>query len=673
MAFFRRSEAAGEQESERPAPDGPLEVFRKEAKEAHLPEAPLQAVEKELERLARTDPSFPEYAIGCNYVEFMLRLPWRKATADCLNMEQAEAELHRRHAGLEQVKERVLEHLALNIMRQSRPLSVLVVDDEPIARENMAYALGKDGHQVRQAADGIEALRLLDECSFDVAVSDLKMPGADGMQLLEAFHEQSPATTFFVVTGYATVDSAVDAMRKGAANYIAKPLNLEMLRKSVRECNAARQHMSMGRAPVLCFSGPPGTGKTSIGQSIAGALGRKFVRLSMSGMRDEAELKGHRRTYVGAMPGRILGELRRLETNNPVFMLDEVDKASQGFRGDPMAVLLEMLDPEQNSTFLDYYVDVPFDLSDVMFITTANIVEELPRPLLDRMEVIPFSSYTTGEKLQIAQGHLAPRQIENAGLPAEQVSFSPEALTMVIEQYTREAGVRTLERTIGGLCRKLDRALLKKDRSLPLRLEEQDVEQLLGLPPFRHQELPDSLHPGLTPGLVWSEHGGRVILVEAAVMQGSGRLIMTGSLGKVLRESAQTALSFIRSRAETLSIDPGMFKDSDIHVHIPEGAVQKDGPSAGITMATAMVSALTGRTVRADTAMTGEVTLTGRVMAVSGLREKLLAAARAGVKQVIVPEENRPDVGQLDEQVTQGVAARFVSRLEEVFALALEG
>lgn len=673
MALFKRSEPeAAQQDDTPPPPESPLDILRKQVQEAHLPSAPMQALEKELERLARTDPSFPEYAIGCNYVEFMLQLPWRKATVDVLDMDKAEAVLHSRHAGLDRVKERVLEHLALNIMRQSRPLSVLVVDDEPIARENMAYALGKDGHKVQQAENGNVALALLDDYEFDVVISDLKMAGMDGMQLLEAFHEISPRTTFFVVTGYATVDSAVSAMQKGAANYISKPLNLEKLRQSVRECQAAKQRSSMGRAPVLCFSGPPGTGKTSIGQSIADALGRKFVRLSMSGMRDEAELKGHRRTYVGAMPGRIMNELRRLEVNNPVFMLDEIDKASQGFRGDPVAVLLEMLDPEQNSKFLDYYVDVPFDLSGVMFIMTANIVEELPRPLLDRMEVIPYSSYTTPEKLQIASQHLAPRQLEYAGLSPQNVAFSQEALTMVIEQYTSEAGVRNLERTIGGICRKLGRALLKNTRTLPLSVHEEDVQSLLGPPPFRRQELPESLPPGLAPGLVWSEHGGRVLLVESVVMQGTGRLIMTGSLGKVLRESAQTALSHIRSNAATLSIEPSMFKDSDIHVHIPEGAVQKDGPSAGITIGAALTSALTQRPLRADTAMTGEVTLTGRVMPVSGLREKILAAARAGVTRVIVPASNKQDVEQLDQSITDGVEILYVERLEEVFALTLQ-
>lgn len=672
MAFFNRREqestpSSAESEPQGQQPPGPLETFHKDVQEAHLPEASRLAVEKELERLARTDPSFPEYAIGCNYVEFMLRLPWRKATVDRLDLERAETVLDSRHAGLGQVKERVLEHLALNIMRQSRPLSVLVVDDEPIALENMAYALRKDGHEVFQAADGEAALNRLDEREFDVVVSDLKMPGVDGMQLLEAFREISPGTEFFVVTGYATVDSAVHAMQMGAANYVPKPLNLEKLRHMVRQSGATRRRIGMGRSPVLCFSGPPGTGKTSIGRSIAEALDRKFARLSMSGMRDEAELKGHRRTYVGAMPGRILTELRRLEVNNPVFMLDEVDKASQGFRGDPVAVLLEMLDPEQNQAFLDYYVDVPFDLSGVLFITTANIVEELPRPLLDRMEVIPFSSYTTPEKLKIAAGHLAPRQLENAGLPAKDVVIEPEALTKIIEQYTREAGVRNLERTIGGLCRKLDRALLRGERSLPLNVRAEDVEQLLGLPLFRGQELPENMAPGLAPGLVWSEHGGHVIFVEAVSMQGTGRLIMTGSLGKILRESAQTALSYIRSRAESLGVDPAIFMERDLHVHIPESAVPKDGPSAGITIAAALASTLTGRPLRRDTAMTGEVTLTGRVMAVSGLREKLLAASRAGISRVVVPGENTSHVGQLDAEIVQGLEVLYVERLDEVF------
>ena len=676
MGFFKRQDqeapsaptSGSEQEQAQP---GVLDEFRREAGEAHLPEHALGAVNKELERLARTDPSFPEYSIGCNYLEFMLKLPWRKSTVDRLDLERAKDVLDSHHAGLGQVKERVLEHLALAIMRQSRALSVLVVDDEPIALENMAYALGKDGYEVERAANGTEALHKLDEKNFDVVVSDLKMAGVDGMALLETFQEVSPDTEFFVVTGYATVDSAVEAMRKGATNYLAKPLNLEMLRRLIRESAATRRRIGMGRAPVLCFSGPPGVGKTSIGQSIAESLGRKFVRLSMSGMRDEAELKGHRRTYVGAMPGRILNELRRLEVNNPVFMLDEVDKASQGFRGDPVAVLLELLDPEQNHQFLDYYVDVPFDLSGIMFIMTANVVEELPRPLLDRMEVIPFSSYTTAEKLHIASSYLAPRQMENAGLAGQGVEFTGPALTKVIEEYTREPGVRNLERTIGGLCRKLDRLLLQKERTLPLTLEEQDVEELLGPPVFRSQELVESPPPGLVPGLVWTEHGGHVIFVEAVAMEGRGRLLMTGSLGKVLRESAQTALSNIRNMASELGIEPGIFQERDIHVHIPEGAVPKDGPSAGVTIAVALASALTNRPVRTGIAMTGEVTLTGRVMPVSGLREKILAATRAGVQQVIVPEANRCHVQQLDLEITQGVEIHFVGRLEDVLKICL--
>jgi len=378
MAFFKKTEeqqktpASGACDS-----SGVIEDLRRQAAEAHLPEAPRAAALKEIERLARLDPAFPEFAIGINYVEFLLSLPWRRGTADQLDLAKAERDLECAHFGLGQVKERVMEHLAQAVMRQSRPLSVLAVDDEPIARENMAHALRKDGHSVDVAADGVEALECLDKRPYDVVVTDLKMERMDGMELLDRFRRLSPATDFIMVTGYPTVENAVEAMEKGAVSYLAKPLNLDMLRRKVREAGSAHRQ-GIWRGPVLCFSGPPGTGKTSIGQSIARALGRKFVRLSMSGMRDEAELKGHRRTYVGALPGRILSEIRRAESNNPVFMLDEVDKASQGFRGDPVAVLLELLDPEQNRQYLDYYLDLPFDLSGVMFITTANAVDDLP-------------------------------------------------------------------------------------------------------------------------------------------------------------------------------------------------------------------------------------------------------------------------------------------------------
>ncbi|MDI6852743.1 MAG: endopeptidase La [Deltaproteobacteria bacterium] len=648
--FFRKTE-------EEPAKLSPeLQELRAALAKANLPEAVAAVAKKELERLEKTDPSVAEYSIGLNYLEFLLGLPWNRSTDDNLDLGNAEIILERRHYGLRPVKERVLEFLAGRTLCSLQASRVLVVDDEEIARTNLEYILRKDGYQVATAASGLEALDRLKEQDFDLVLTDLKMEKMDGLQLLESVKQTAPATDIIMITGYATVATAVDALRKGAAHYLSKPINLDELRSSVREIIDKKRHFQLSQGPVLCFAGPPGTGKTSIGQAVAEALGRKFVRLSLAGLRDEAELRGHRRTYVGAMPGRIINELRRLEVNNPVFMLDEIDKIGQDFRGDPASVLLEILDPEQNRHFVDHYLDVPFDLSRVMFIATANIVETLPAPLLDRLEVIQFSGYTEHEKKEIAKKFLLPKQLRTHGLANLAVEVADDAVVKVIRDYTREAGLRQLERELATICRKLARlALQNKSAAGSLAVDELMVEKLLGPRKFTHEAAEGENRVGVATGLVWTEFGGEIIFVEATRMKGVRQLILTGSLGDVLRESAQTALSYVRSHARELGIDPDFFKESDIHIHIPSGAIPKEGPSAGVTIAMALISLLTGRPARRAAALSGEMTLNGRLLPVSGIREKLLAAQRAGVTTVILPQGNEVDVRSLGDEVKEGL------------------
>jgi ATP-dependent Lon protease len=448
----------------------------------------------------------------------------------------------------------------------------------------------------------------------------------------------------------------VDALKKGAAHYLPKPIDLEELRSTVRQIREKKRYMQMTRSTVLCFSGPPGTGKTSIGKSIAEALERKFVRISLAGVRDEAELRGHRRTYVGAMAGRIINEIKRLGVRNPVCMLDEIDKIGQDFRGDPASVLLEILDPEQNSRFIDHYLDLPFDLSGVMFIATANVVERLPGPLLDRLEIIPFHGYTEKEKVSIARDYLIPRQLREHGLSSKGIELTDGALTTVIRDHTLEAGLRNLDREIAAVCRKLARIHLQAPKNeAEILVDEPLVEKLLGPPKFVHEIAQAGSQVGVTTGLVWSEFGGEIISVEASQMEGNQQLILTGSLGTVLRESAQTALSYIRSHADDLSIQRDFFRKIDIHIHIPAGAVPKDGPSAGLTIVMALISLLTGRPALRNVALTGELTLSGRILPVGGIREKILAAQRAGVKTVVFPAQNEADLKNLEEDLHEGV------------------
>jgi ATP-dependent Lon protease len=539
-----------------------VEEFRRRIEEAHMPEEAEKQARRELDRLSRLPTAAAEYGVIRTYLDWLVSLPWSKTTEDNLDIQHARQVLDQDHYGLEDVKERILEFLAVRKLR------------------------------------------------------------------LERKGEQTAST---------------DVIRRE--------------REGV----------------ILCFVGPPGVGKTSLGQSIARAMGRKFVRISLGGMRDEAEIRGHRRTYIGAMPGRILQALRRIESRNPVFMLDEVDKLVFDFHGDPASALLEVLDPEQNSEFRDHYLEVAFDLSQVFFITTANTLETIPGPLLDRMEVIYISGYTEHEKIAIARGYLIPRQIRENSLRPEEIEFTEEALQKIIRQYTREAGVRNLERKIGAICRKVG-TRIAEGKPGPYRITPELVEEFLDHPPFLGEEeifLRTSV-PGVVPGLAWTPFGGDVLFVEAISMPGSKGFQVTGSIGNVMQESARAALSYVRSRATELGIEPDFFEKHDIHLHVPAGAQPKDGPSAGITMATALVSLLTRRRVKPFLGMTGEITLTGLVLPVGGIKEKVLAAHRNGLKTVILPRRNAPDLDDVPEEVRKEMNFIFVETVDEVFRAALE-
>jgi ATP-dependent Lon protease len=446
--------------------------------------------------------------------------------------------------------------------------------------------------------------------------------------------------------------------------------DLEKVKERILEFLAVRKLKHDTKGPILCFVGPPGTGKTSLGRSIARALGRKFVRLSLGGIRDEAEIRGHRRTYIGSLPGRIIQGLRNAGSNNPLFILDEVDKLGMDFRGDPASALLEVLDPEQNNTFADHYLDVPFDLSRVLFLTTANVLDPIPPALRDRMEVLELPGYTEEEKLQIVERHIVPKQMAENGLGALKIDFTPEAVSEVIRSYTREAGLRNLEREIGRICRKIARSITEGETP-PERITPEMLQRFLGPPKFFSEAAERTQEPGVATGLAWTPNGGDILFIESTRMSGQKGVTITGSLGDVMKESAQAALSYVRSRAAQLGIAPDFFDKSDLHIHVPAGAIPKDGPSAGVTIAASLASLLSARPVRSDVAMTGEITLRGKVLPVGGIKEKVLAARRAGIKTVILPRRNERDLDDIPEEVRKEIEFVFVDTVDEVLGHAL--
>lgn len=524
--------------------DTEVEELRDKIRKMKLDKKVEEALLKEVDRLDSMPPMMAESAIIRTYLDWAMALPWKKETRDRLNLEEAQTVLDEDHFGLNKVKERIIEYLAV---------------------KQLTHSL---------------------------------------------------------------------------------------------------------KGPILCFVGPPGTGKTSIAKSIARAMNRKYVRISLGGIRDEAEIRGHRRTYIGALPGRIISGMKQAGVKNPVFLLDEVDKMTSDMRGDPSSALLEVLDPEQNNTFSDHFIEIPFDLSKVFWITTANVISDIPRPLLDRMEIIEFSSYTEEEKVQIAKRYLVPKQIKENGLKAAQAKFSDAVLHHIVQDYTRESGVRTLEKTIGTICRKVGKSILMSDKK-PLTVSVKSLETLLGPIKFLPTQISKSNEVGIVTGLAWTQVGGEVLETEAVAVKGKGTLMLTGQLGDVMKESAEAGMTYIRRRADVLGLPDDFYSKMDLHIHLPEGAIPKDGPSAGITMATAIASALTGKAVRHDIAMTGEITLRGTVLPVGGIKEKVIAAHRAGIKKILLPEENKRDMVDVPQSVKDDVTFVFVRTMDEVLDQAL--
>ena len=644
-----------------------IEELRQMVVSAQMPPNIQQIASKELELLSKISSTTAEYTIGLTYIDYLISLPWNKKTEDNLDIQRAGKILNERHYGLHKIKERILEHLAVKKLVMTKKPRILVVDDEEITLKNLERILKKEDYIVVTAPSGAEAIKKLDTSDFDVVLTDLKMENIGGIDVLEKAKSKYPDTQVIMITGYVSVDSAIDSIKKGAFHYIAKPFKLDDVKATVKQAIEKKLSTRSTKGSVLCFAGPPGTGKTSLGKAIADALGRKFARISLGGIKDEAEIRGHRRTYAGAMPGRIIEEIRRTGFVNPVLMLDEVDKIGQDFKGDSASALLEVLDPEQNHSFIDHYLDVPFDLSSIMFIVTANIVDNIQEPLRDRMEFIEFSGYTEDEKTNIALQFLIPKQVHEKGLSEYPPEFTVDAVSKIIQEHTREAGIRDLERQIATICRKIATEFVQRsEESQNIKVAPETVEKYLGPRKYYFEVTGESDRLGVTTGLVWTDAGGDIIFVEAAKMKGSGELILTGSLGNVMRESAQAALSYIRSNASVFNISDDFFNLQDIHIHVPAGAIPKDGPSAGATIAIALLSLLTERPARRDAAVSGELTLSGRLLPVGGVKEKMLAARRAGVKVVILPLKNKVDVENLPEDVKKGVEVHLVDKIEEV-------
>jgi ATP-dependent Lon protease len=644
-----------------------IEDLKEKIDLANMPPQVRQVAEQELDMLSKVNPSTAEYTIGLMYIDYLVSLPWNRKTSDNLDLDRAKRVLDERHYGLGEVKERILEHLAVKVLVMNRKPHILVVDDEEIARNNLEHILRKEDYLVETAANGIEAIKRLEKATFDVILTDMRMEGIDGFGILEKSKSKYPDTQVIMITAYAAVDSAIEAIKRGAFHYIGKPFRLEDVRTTVGQALQRRLSMVSAKGSILCFAGPPGTGKTSIGKAIAEALGRKFARISLGGIKDEAEIRGHRRTYAGAMPGRIIREMRRAESSNPVMMLDEVDKIGQDFKGDPESALLEVLDPEQNHSFIDHYLDVPCDLSNVMFIVTANIADNIQEALKDRMEIIEFSGYTEDEKMKIASLHLVPKQVREQGLSDYPPQFTSEAISKIINEYTREAGTRNLERQISTVCRKIATEFVHhKDAVRSIVVSQELVERYLGPRKYYLEAAAEKNRVGVVTGLVWTEAGGDIIFVEAAKMKGRRDLILTGSLGNVMRESAQAALSYLRSNTAVFGIPDDVLENRDIHVHVPAGAIPKDGPSAGVTIALALISLFRDMPARRDVAVSGELTLSGRILPVGGIKEKILAARRAGVNTVILPSKNRVDVESISSDVKEGLNIIMMDGLEDI-------
>lgn len=557
-----------------------IEEMRDRIEELELTEDQRLEINRELRRLERTSPQSAEYQVIRTFLEWITELPWNERTEEKIDLEKAETILEEDHYGLEDIKDRILEFLAVRKLQLDR------MSEKDAEHE---------------------------------AETDEEMSGS------ESENEES---------------------------------------------ELAPEEALPGRGPILLFVGPPGVGKTSIAQSIARSLGRNYVRISLGGARDEADIRGHRRTYVGAMPGRIVQGMRQAKTKNPVFLLDEVDKLGVSFQGDPSSALLEVLDPEQNSTFVDHYLGIPFDLSEVLFIATANYRDRIPGPLLDRMERVDFSGYTEAEKLEIGKRYLLPRQLKENGLHEQELEMGDDALLAIIQKYTREAGVRQLEREVGKFARKVARRIAA-DKIDELQATEVDVRELLGRPRVHPEQMAAEDTVGVATGMFYTPMGGDIMFVEASVMPGEGNFVLTGQLGDVMKESARAALSYAKAHWKELGIAEDSLQGKEVHIHVPAGAVPKDGPSAGITMATALISAVSGKKVRSDLAMTGELTLTGRVLPIGGVKEKVLGAVRAGINQIIVPIENEADLEDIPEDLRSSLTFHLASTLDDVVNIAL--
>ena len=607
-----------------------LEELRKALDEKEIPEAVRTEVDRELGRLGRMNREAMEAQVIRTYLETIAELPWSERSDDHLDLHRAEEVLEEDHYGLEDVKDRVLEFLAVRQLREAR----LRKEREAAAAEEAEAAEPEDEESPPETV--VPPGEAIPESGFSEPFSAGPLPPVGGLIHADPVAEaqETPDTP-------EVPETPGNADEKGS------------------------------KGPILLFVGPPGVGKTSVAKSIARAMGRKYVRVSLGGVRDEADIRGHRRTYVGAMPGRIIQGMRQAGTQNPVFLLDEVDKLGVSHQGDPSSALLEVLDPAQNDTFTDHYLGVPYDLSEVLFIATANFIQNIPGPLLDRMEVVEFSGYTEREKLEIAKRYLCPRQIQENGLTEDQIRIEEGAVSDVISRYTRESGVRQLERSIGKLCRKVARRIAAGETER-VEVDDKKVTELLGRPKVHPEKALTEDMVGVATGMYYTPTGGDIMFVEASPSKGKGDLVLTGQLGDVMKESARAALTYAKAHAESLGIPSDAF-EGDMHVHVPAGAIPKDGPSAGVTMATALVSALSGRPVRHDVAMTGEITLSGRVLPIGGVKEKVLGAVRAGIGRIILPRENESHLEDLPDEVRDSIEVLLADELGEVLALTLRG